>query len=278
MTDFFDDLERELRRAHRRDTARSARSRRFDLRRLSGLPAVSRRTLVALAVIVALVAVVLAVAREADVERQATPPPAQPSPAHGAVPRGGCAISDWWKAPIVDEPIPREITSRFAIFRDPPSSGELPRDLPNFPQAKKRYRSAVTLRRRLDTGTRLRVVVIAADIIPSAEPDQDLCAPPPGSTEPGVCVNAVAPNGTMDEGKCFTIDAIDGADAWFGLTRRTVFGLAPDGVDRLTFDTRATFGRPARTKSLNISENIFVGEFPGDSALNPYDTVTRFAP
>ena len=38
MTDFFDDLERELRRAHRRDTERHARSRVFDLRRLSASP------------------------------------------------------------------------------------------------------------------------------------------------------------------------------------------------------------------------------------------------
>ena len=38
MTDFFDDLEYELRRAHRRDTERHARSRVFDLRRLPGLP------------------------------------------------------------------------------------------------------------------------------------------------------------------------------------------------------------------------------------------------
>ena len=75
MTDFFDDLERELRRAHRRDTASHARSRGFDLRRrLPGLPATGLLTLVALAVLVALVAGVLTVARESDVERPATPP------------------------------------------------------------------------------------------------------------------------------------------------------------------------------------------------------------
>ena len=75
MTDFFDDLERELRRAHRRDTESHARSRVFDLRRrLPGLPATGRRTLVALAVVAALVAVVLTVARESDVERPAAPP------------------------------------------------------------------------------------------------------------------------------------------------------------------------------------------------------------
>jgi hypothetical protein len=76
MTDFFDDLERELRRAHRRDTARHARSRVFVRRRLPGLRATGRRTLVALAVVVALVAVVLSVARNSDVERQAAPQPA----------------------------------------------------------------------------------------------------------------------------------------------------------------------------------------------------------
>ena len=76
MTDFFDDLERELRRAHRRDTARPARSRVFDRRRLPRLPATGPRTLVALAVVAALVAVVLAVVRKSDVERQAAPQPA----------------------------------------------------------------------------------------------------------------------------------------------------------------------------------------------------------
>ena len=74
MTDFFDDLERELRRAHRRDTESHARSRVFDRRRLPGLPATSGRALVALAVVVAIVAVVVTVARESDVERPAAPP------------------------------------------------------------------------------------------------------------------------------------------------------------------------------------------------------------
>jgi hypothetical protein len=75
MTDFFDDLERELRRAHRRDTESHARSRVFDLRRrLPVLPATGLPALVALAVVVALVAVVVTVARESDVERPAAPP------------------------------------------------------------------------------------------------------------------------------------------------------------------------------------------------------------
>ena len=75
MTDFFDDLERELRRAHRRDTESHARSRVLDLRRLlPGLPAAGLPALVALAVVVALVAVVVTVAREPDVERSAAPP------------------------------------------------------------------------------------------------------------------------------------------------------------------------------------------------------------
>jgi hypothetical protein len=74
MTDFFDDLERELRRAHRRDTESHARSRVFDRRRLPGLPATGLPALVALAVVVALVAVVVTVARESDVERPAVPP------------------------------------------------------------------------------------------------------------------------------------------------------------------------------------------------------------
>ncbi len=74
MTDFFDDLERELRRAHRRDTESHARSRVFDRRWLPRLAATGRRTLVALAVVVALVAVVVTVARESGVERPAAPP------------------------------------------------------------------------------------------------------------------------------------------------------------------------------------------------------------
>jgi hypothetical protein len=73
MTDFFDDLERELRRAHRRDTESHARSRVFVRRRLPGLLATGRRTLVALAVVAALVAVVVTVTRESDVERPAAP-------------------------------------------------------------------------------------------------------------------------------------------------------------------------------------------------------------
>ena len=63
MTDFFDDLERELRRAHRRDSESHARSRVFDRRRLPGLPATGLPALVALAVVVALAAVVVTVAR-----------------------------------------------------------------------------------------------------------------------------------------------------------------------------------------------------------------------
>jgi hypothetical protein len=74
MTDFFADLERELRRAHRRDTERHASSRVFDLRRLPGIRVAGLPALVALAVVVALVAVVVTVARESDVERPAAPP------------------------------------------------------------------------------------------------------------------------------------------------------------------------------------------------------------
>ena len=120
-----------------------------------------------------LVAVVLAVARNSDVERPAAPPPHSPTPAPGAL--EGCVPSEWWEPPIVDEPIPREIASRFAIFRDPPPSGELPRDVRIFPQARKLYRGALTLRPRLDTGTRLRVVMIAADIIHRATGSRLLC-------------------------------------------------------------------------------------------------------
>jgi hypothetical protein len=264
MTDFFDDLEQELRRAHRRDTARHARSRVFVRRRLSGLRATGRRTLVALAVVVALVAVVLAVARESEVERPVAP---QPSPTPGA--QGGCLPGKrGWEAPIVDEPIPREIASRFALFRDGRPSGKLPRDR-HFPGAKKLYGGALTLGRRLDTGARFRLVMIAADIT-TAQGDlgRFRCSPPPDPTVPGLCVAAF---GLGDAGRwCFSIEEIENADAWFDLTRQTVVGLAPDGVDRVTFDT------PAGTQSLNISSNVFAGEVR--SAHIPSDTNTRFAP
>jgi hypothetical protein len=75
MTDFFADLERELRRAHRRDSERHPSSRVFGLRRrLPVLPATGLPALVALAVVLALVAVVVTVARESDDERPAAPP------------------------------------------------------------------------------------------------------------------------------------------------------------------------------------------------------------
>jgi hypothetical protein len=284
VTDFFDELERELRRAHRRDIERHARSRRFDRRRLPGVPAIGRGALAALAVLVVLVAVVLAVARTWEVERPALSPPPLPRPT--APPAGfGCARSEFWRAPIVDEPIPHEIASRFAAFGDLRAAGELPRDLPAFVQAKKKYRGAVTLRPRLDTGTRLRVVMIAADV--TTAPNHDFCAPPPDPTEPGLCVAVDAPGansavlspqqgGRYGEAMCFTVDDIEDADAWFGLTSKTVFGLAPDGVDRVTFDT------PAGTKTLSISENVFAGEVrqhsPGRSSRSPADTHVRFAP
>ena len=62
MTDFFDDLERELRRAHRRDTASRARSRLFD-RRLLSVP-------LAAAAAVGVVVVVLAVLGASDTDTQ----------------------------------------------------------------------------------------------------------------------------------------------------------------------------------------------------------------
>ena len=232
--------------------------------------------------LVALVAVVLAVGRVSDVERPAAPQPRPTAPPAGF----GCASSEFWRAPIVDEPIPEAIASRFAVFRDPRPTGKLPRDLPAFVQAKKKYRGAVTLRPRLDTGTGLRVVMLAADV--TTAPNHDFCAPPPDPTEPGICVAVDAPGGTNSavlspqqggrygEAMCFTADEIENADAWFGLTSKTVFGLAPDGVDRVIFDT------PAGTKSLSISENVFAGEVrqhsPGRSSRSPDDTHVRFAP
>jgi hypothetical protein len=282
MTDFFDDLERELRRAHRRDTASHARSRVFDRRRLPSLPAPGPQTLMALAAVAAaawLVAIVLIVGRNSDVERQSAEPRPSPTTAPG---EGVCDPGDSWEAPIVDEPIPQAIASRFAIFRDPRPGGEPPREVPTDPQARneaasrpathvkrKLYAGALKLRRRLDTGARINIDVTAADVA-TAQPDRDWCAPPPGPIEPGICLGAGSPSRQFANGKCFTIDEIEDAHAWIGLTPQTVIGLAPDGADRVTFDT------PAGTQSLNISGNVFAGEIR--SADNPYDTDTRFAP
>lgn len=277
MTDFFDELERELRRAHRRDIQRHARSRGFDRRWLPGLPAVARGTLVALAVVVALIVIVLAFARESDVEQPVAPPP-QPSPT--AAGPGGCAP---WKAPIVDEPIPEEIATRFAIFRDPPPRWQAAAPLPEIPQARKLYRGPVTLRPVLDTGAptgsrpdhreRLLVVVIAA-AISTGRPDPDICAPPPDPIEPGICVASFRPNGKPNGVMCYSIDEIERARAWFG--GRTVFGLAPDGAERVIFDT--TSG----PQSLNVSENVFTGEIRCSplacSRRYPDNTNTQFAP
>ena len=59
-------------------------------------------------------------------------------------------------------------------------------------------------------------------------------------------------------------------------SRRTVFGLAPDGAERVIFDT------PAGPQSLNVSRNVFTGEIalpaPGLLQAFPDNTNTRFAP
>ena len=89
MTDFFDDLERELRRAHRRDTASRARSRLFDRRRLPSVPA--RRLLsvpLAAAAAVGVVVVVLAVLGAIDnndADRRPQPVGTVPTPSMEAV-------------------------------------------------------------------------------------------------------------------------------------------------------------------------------------------------
>jgi hypothetical protein len=69
MTDFFGDLERELRGAHRRDSARSGFA-----RRLPSVPRVPVVRLAAAAALVALVAAVLTTVDTNDAERAATPP------------------------------------------------------------------------------------------------------------------------------------------------------------------------------------------------------------
>jgi hypothetical protein len=75
---------------------------------------------------------------------------------------------------------------------------------------------------------------------------------------------------------CYSIDEIERADAWFGGGGSTVFGLAPDGVERVLFDT------PAGPRSLTVSGNVFAGEIPcsGMACYRRYpdNTDTRFAP
>jgi hypothetical protein len=253
----------------------------------------SPQTLVALAAVLALVAVVLAVARLSDVERPAAPPQPAPQPrllpTNPPIPEEGCLPSQYWRAPIVDEPIPPAIASRIAIFRDPRPSGELPRDLPLFLGTAKKYRGVVTLRPRLDTGAQLRVDMIAADIT-TTQRDGDRCGPPLDPTVPGICASAFDPNGatgpqgTRGEIGCFSIEQIEDGRAWLKLTRQTIFGLAPDGAQRVTFDT------PAGEQSLSISDNVFAGEIrsatspddpppgpPGEPPAPPA-TNTRFTP
>jgi hypothetical protein len=84
MTDFFDDLERELRRAHRRDIERHARSRLFDRRRLPSVPA--RRLLsvplaaAAAAGVVVVVLAVLGAIDKNDADRRPQPVGTVPAP------------------------------------------------------------------------------------------------------------------------------------------------------------------------------------------------------
>jgi hypothetical protein len=210
-------------------------------------PATLARVAAGAALIVALVAVVVTVGRVSDVERAVAP---QPSPAPGV--QGACVPSERWKAPIVDEPIPQAIMSRFALFRNHPRpTGDLPRDRRNLWGAKRLYRGALILRPRLDTGARLRVVLFAADVTSADVGPQrgyDFCAPPPDPIVPGICVVAFLPNGTKGKAGCFSIGTIEDAEAWVGVSRQTVFGLAPDGVDRVSSPERAQLAGPASTR------------------------------
>ena len=81
--------------------------------------------------------------------------------------------------------------------------------------------------------------------------------PPPGPIEPGICLAGFAEDRKFAKGKCFTIDEIADAHAWFGLTRRRSSASPRRRTERVTFDT------PAGTQSLNISGNVFAGDSLG---------------
>jgi hypothetical protein len=237
MTDFFADLEHELRRAHRRDTTE-----RRPLIRPRVAPGILR-AVVAAALVVVVLAAVAALTQESDIERSAGPPPT-PTPAGPS----NCAP---YVAPTVDEPIPKQITRTMAIFRDP--AGELPRNVRSFGQSAKLYEGAVEL--RLADAPGLRAFAIAAEIMPFSAmgPDYDMCAPPPGPTELGVCLYATVPEREIRAARCFTVPEIAAGDAWMELTRRMVVGVAPDAVRSVVFGS-------GRTDALPITRNAFAGE------------------
>ena len=251
MTDFFADLEQELRRAHRRDAGAHGLSR---LR-----PQAALKPLLSLAVVAALVAVVVAVSRDPDTERTAAPPP-QTAPAPAPE---DCAPK---ATPLVDDPIPAEIASTLKIFRDPRPAGELPPGVTVFGQATRLYAGAVELHPRKSG---LTAVAIAADIVPfSLDPS---CPPPSGPTQPGVCVYAFASKREdVIATRCFSADEIESAEAWVELSPGKVIGLAPDGAERVIFD----FGDG--TRSIEVSGNAFGGRL--DESLPPNAPQARFEP
>ena len=254
MTDFFADLESELRQAHRRDTAQP--------RRLA-MPSV--RPLLAAAAVVAAVVAVLAIAPGGpDTERAATPPP-PPAP--------GCKI---YEPPIVDGPMPEEIFDRFELFRSGVSAPTVPAGRGLFTQAKRLYKRAVVLRARHDFGPGpILGVAIPADVAPPpGEPNRDDCSPPRGYARPGVCLAADTPD-RRAVGACFSIEDVEAADAWLQIDKRGVLGIAPDGPKRVVFDA----GQPNGPEALTVADNAFGAYrlylYP---AKGPYDADSRFEP
>ena len=253
MTDFFADLENELRRAHRRDIAHP---RRIPMPRL-------RPLLTAAAAIAAVVAVVaIAAGMNRDSERVATPAP-PPAPA-----------CDIYEPPIVDESTPDEIRGRFELFRNGQTTQTVPLGHGLFTRAARLYKPAVILRAANDHGPGPIVgVAIAADVAPPpSEPNRDDCSPPRGHARPGVCLAADAP-GRGKVGGCFELEAVEDADAWIEIGTRGVLGVAPDGPTRVIFDT----GQPNGPDSLTVADNVFGGSrlylYP---ARTPYAAETRF--
>ena len=255
MTDFFADLENELRRAHRRDIAQPRR-----------IPLPSLRPLLtAAAAIGAVVAVVaIAVGMGRDNERVATPaPPPAPAPA-----------CDIYEPPIVDEPMPEEIRGRFELFRSGQTAQTVPLGHGLFTRAARLYEPAVVLRAADDHGPGPIVgVAIAADVAPPpGEPNRDDCSPPRGQARPGVCLAADAP-GRDKVGGCFELEAVEDADAWIEIDTRGVLGIAPDGPTRVIFDT----GQPNGPESLTVADNAYGGwRLYLHPARTPYEAETRF--
>ena len=209
MTDPFADLERELLRAHARDTA--------SRRRLRAAPRVLALAATAAAAVVA----VAWLGARTDPERAASPQPAQEGWTAYAP---GCEQP--WQPQTTGDPVPEELAGRLAILRDgpPAAAGDVDRRMPAA-QAARLYGSAVALPR----WGPYAVSLVAADIIPRREVTgpPDPCAGPQGKTEPGACLMLRSDEGGL--AACFTVAELLEGKAYIDV-RGHIVGLAPDGA------------------------------------------------